>query len=242
MQDKQWLIICVEQLESNHLSEKPMPTIHYTNVSNEPVTAEVISISGEVIEINRSNQTHLHASGGSAHASASTHYGGHTRVTAHTSPVSITSSTSVHDDVYLLTETGEEVFLQLVNWENAGIRKGHQIQVIWLDNLVNNQTKLPTPYAIVNNRSLNKVLYDNDSLSEGIKATSTLKANIAAFKHSSIGLKIGLIACLIIFFPIGIVPFKVMLDNQRGTRLKMLEQDVKPQLTKFLLPPLSKAK
>lgn len=218
-----------------------MPTIQYSNVANEPVTAEVISISGEVIEINRSNQTHLHASGGGAYASSSTSYGGHTRVTAHTSPVSVTSSTSVHDDVYLLTDTGEEVFLQLVNWENAGIRKGHHIQVIWLDNLVNNQTKIPTPYAIVNNRSLNKVLYDNEGLAEGLKATTQLKALIAAFKHSSIGLKIGWIACLIIFFPISVVPFKVMLDNQRATRLKLLEQTVKPQITKFLLPPLSKA-
>lgn len=219
-----------------------MPTIHYTNVSNEPVTAEVISISGEVIEINRSNQTHLHASGGSAHASASTHYGGHTRVTAHTSPVSVSSSTSVHDDVYLLTETGEEVFIQLVNWENAGIRKGHQIQVIWLNYSFSNGKKYATPYVIVNNRNLNKILYNNDKLSLGFQATSTIKVIIAAFKHASIILKLIFLASLAIFFPIAIVPLKVMIANQRDFILKKVETDIKPQIAKFLLPPLSKAK
>lgn len=104
-----------------------MSTIQFTNIAGEQVTAEVISLAGEVIDINRSNQTHLHANGGSAYASS--HNG---RASASVSPISVTSTNSVHDDVYILTESGEEVFIQLVNWENAGIRKGHYIQAIWL--------------------------------------------------------------------------------------------------------------
>ena len=108
-----------------------MPTIQYTNIAGEPVTAVVTSLAGEVIEINRSNQTHLHASGGSAYASS--HNG---RATASVSPVAVSSTTSVHDDVYIATETGEEIFLQLVNWENAGIRKENQMRpwTLWHKN------------------------------------------------------------------------------------------------------------
>ena len=106
-----------------------MPSIQFNNIAKEPLTADVYSLSGQVVAINRSNQTHLHASGGSAYASV-THQG---YASASVSPVNITSTNSVYDDVYILTESGEELFIQLVNWENAGIRQGHYIQAIWLN-------------------------------------------------------------------------------------------------------------
>ena len=51
-----------------------MPSIQFNNIAKEPLTADVYSLSGQVVAINRSNQTHLHASGGSAYASV-THQG-----------------------------------------------------------------------------------------------------------------------------------------------------------------------
>ena len=148
-----------------------MSVIKYKNIADEPVTAEVISISGEVLEVNRSNKTHLHASGGGSSASSS-----NGRAYARTSPVSVSSTNTVHDDIYLLTDSGEEVFIQLVNWEHAGIRKGHHVQAIWLKVNINDKKNFSTSYALVNNRDLKKVHYNDDVLTQCISVSSFFKA------------------------------------------------------------------
>ena len=148
-----------------------MPSIQFNNIAKEPLAADVYSLSGQVVAINRSNQTHLHASGGSAYASV-THQG---YASASVSPVNITSTNSVYDDVYILTESGEELFIQLVNWENAGIRQGHYIQAIWL-NITGVNPPKATPYLVINNRSLGKIIYNYQGLGDAVRPTKFLEA------------------------------------------------------------------
>lgn len=223
-------------------SETPVPTIQYTNIAGEPVTAEVTSLAGEVIEINRSNQTHLHASGGSDYAS--THNG---RATASVSPVAVSSTTSVHDDVYIITETGEEIFLQLVNWENAGIRKGHHIQVMWLRVTIDNKGSFSTPYVVVNNRSLNKVLYDDFKLQDVVKPSSKGKTAITAFNILSPIAKAGtVILAIVFFFSIFLIPaiaglYVWLVKNLLSKLPALVNRSVKPQLQALLLPPVNKS-
>ena len=220
-----------------------MPSIQFSNIAKEPVTAEVISISGKVLEINRSNQTHLHASGGRAYASShSNSYGSH--ATASVSPISVTSSNSVHDDVHLLTDSGEEVFLQLVNWENAGIRQGHMIQAIWLQ-VKNPKSSFATSYVVVNNRSLNRVLYNDNQLATVVKPSSFAKV-FTAYGNilgpiTKIVLPIIVFFCLItiILAPVvGVIA--VGLTNFLKTKLPgIANSEVKPKLQPFLLPPVN---
>lgn len=218
-----------------------MSTIQFTNIAKENLTADVHSLSGQVIAINRSNQTHLHASGGGAYASVNQH--GH--ASARVSPVNITSSTSVHDDVYILTESGEEVFVQLVNWENAGIRQGHHIQLIWL-NITSYNPPKPTPYVIVNNRSLNKVLYNYEALGNVVRPTKFSKVFTAYGQILSTTAKI--VCCVLIFIgiitiilaPLVVVVAKTCSHYLNKKLPDVAQREVTPKLQSFLLPALPK--
>lgn len=217
-----------------------MSNIQFTNLVGQTVTAEVISISGEVIEINRSNQTRLHASGGGAYASS---HNGHS--SASVSPISVSSTNSVHDDVYILTESGEEVFIQLVNWENAGIRKGHHIQALWLKGTVDNKKPFSSPYLAVNNRSLNKVLYNEAGIYTLLSSSSIIKTILVAFMKANIFMKIWVgisifLATTIILSPILGITVMFMVKGLEYKLPVLANQEIKPKLNEFLLPAIGK--
>lgn len=219
-----------------------MTTIAYHNIAGDPVTAEVISISGEVIDINRSTQTHLHASGGGAYASS--HNG---RSSASVSPISVSSTNSVHDDVYILTETGEEVFVQLINWERAGIRKGHQIQLLSFNVNVNNRKQFPIYNAVVNNRSLNRLLYDERLMGYMVDPVTYVKTFVSMFKTLNPTVAIicivAIIFCLIsvILIPLAVLIVYVISKKFLTKFPAVVAKEVKPKLNQILLPPVSKA-
>lgn len=213
-----------------------MAVIKYKNVVDEPVTTEVISLSGEVIEINRSNKTHLHASGGGARASSS-----NGRSYASTSPISVSSTNSVHDDIYILTDTGEEVFIQLVNWEHAGIRKGHNIQVMWLRANINDKRTVSTAYAVVNNRNLNKVLFNDKIMKECTDASGffALVNHFTGVEKIVIGLTLVLSIMTIILFPVFLF-FIIRYLDKKYSKIwaDVINEQMKPQLRELLLPPI----
>lgn len=220
-----------------------MSVIHYNNIANEPMSAKVISIAGQVIDINRSNQTHLHATGGGAYASS--HNGS---ASARVSPISVHSTNSVHDDVYILTEAGEEVFIQLVNWEKAGIRKGHTIQVIWLDITADNNPKagFATPYVVVNNRSLNTILYDDKNLMDTVKPTTKLTSIKTAFgvlsPTSKVMYSIAFIFCLVtvVLIPVAFAIFPYVIYSLLSKLPAFTNRELKPKLQPLLLPPVAR--
>lgn len=219
----------------------PVPSIQFNNIAKEPLTADVYSLSGQVVAINRSNQTHLHASGGSAYASV-THQG---YASASVSPVNITSTNSVYDDVYILTESGEELFIQLVNWENAGIRQGHYIQAIWL-NITGVNPPKATPYLVINNRSLGKIIYNYQGLGDAIRPTKFLEA-FTAYRYISttpekifvlIALFIGFIT--IILLPLVVIVAKGCRNHLEKKLPQIAERELIPKLQPFLLSTMTK--
>lgn len=216
-----------------------MPIINYENIAKESLTAEIYSVCGKVVAISRSNQTHVHASGGGAYASS---HQGH--ATASVAPIKITSSNSVHDDVHLITEAGEEIFLQLVNWENAGIREGHTIQAIWL-NITSSKPAKATPYLVINNRSLGKVLYNQQGLSNAVRPTSFTKS-LTAYKNilstpAKIGLPIFILFCLItiILTPLVVVTAVGMRHFLEKKLPEVAQRDLVPKINNFVLPKVS---
>lgn len=217
-----------------------MPTIHFNNIAGEPVTADVISIAGEVIAINRSTQTHLHATGGSAYASS---HGGHS--TAHVSPIAISSTNSVHDDVYIRTQSGEEQFVQLINWQNAGIRQGHHIQLLSFNVNINNRKQFPIYNAVINNQSLNQVIYDERLMGYLIDPITYLKTVQAMFKTLNptvaIICGIAIIICVVsvILIPIAALIIYVISKNYLAKFPSVVATEVKPKLQDLLLPAIT---
>lgn len=132
----------------------------YNTVFGRKASAEVSSLRGEVVDINRNVQTHLNVSGGGSYSSSRN---GH--ATARSQPINVQSSNSVHDDVFIVDDSGTEHHLTLVNWENTGIRKGHHIQVLSVHNFsLDGYSQIVenlNDYVIVNNKSLNKLFYNN---------------------------------------------------------------------------------
>lgn len=219
-----------------------MSTIQFSNIAGEPVTAEVISLAGEVIAINRSNQTHLHATGGSAYASS---HGGHS--TARVSPISISSTNSVHDDVYIRTESGEEQFVQLINWQNAGIRQGHHIQLLSFNVNINNRKQFPIYNAVVNNRSLNKVIYDERLMGYMIDPITYLKTFQAMFQTLNptiaiiCGIAIVICVISIILIPVAALIIYVISKKYLAKFPLVVAAQVKPKLQPLLLSPVTQA-
>lgn len=217
-----------------------MSTIQFSNIAGEPVTAEVISLAGEVIAINRTNQTHLHATGGSAYAS---NHGGHT--TARVSPVTISSTNSVHDDVYIRTESGEEQFVQLINWQNAGIRQGHHIQLLSFNVNINNRKQFPIYNAVINNRSLNKVIYDERLMGYLVDPVTYLKTFQAMYKtlNPTVAMicAIAIVICVIsiILIPVAGLIIYIISKKYLAKFPSVVAKEVKPKLNPLLLPPIT---
>lgn len=212
--------------------------LQFHTTADELVSAEVTSISGQVLAVNRSNQTHLNVSGGSAYASS---HNGH--ASASVKPVSIQSSNSVHDDVYILTETGEEVFVPLINWQNAGIRQGHYIQLIQLYIPGSKSVHRSSPYALINNRSLNRVLYHEQLLKDAtnpLQTMATLKAigrEIGNPLLTTIGVILIVIFTLtVILIPFALGIFALMVKKLNAKADGIVNREIKPNLNQFLLP------
>lgn len=82
-------------------------------------------MTGEVVGADKSSTTQVHGGGGGGTGHI---VGGH-GYTA-TNPVSITSSTAIHDQIFLRDANGKERAFQLSNF-NVACREGHKLSVLW---------------------------------------------------------------------------------------------------------------
>ena len=109
-----------------------------TTVSIQGKTYGIYQFTGEVVDNNKQRETRVHGGGGAT-------YNG----TGGTAPV--TSSTTIHDQFFLMDDNGQEHDVTLSNW-NVTLRTGHRIQIIW----VIPENKKEGPYVVVNNLNLKK--------------------------------------------------------------------------------------
>ena len=111
-------------------------------------TYEICQFSGEILEANKQRETQVHGSGG----------GGATyKGTGGTAPVNVYSTTTIHNEFFVLDRSGQEHSVSLANW-NLNLRNGHDIQLIWL--IPPKQAQ--GPYVLLNNHSLKKYYLKTD--------------------------------------------------------------------------------
>lgn len=114
------------------------------------VPVKVYSFTGKVTDSNKQLETKVSGSGGGGAV-----YQGNGAV----APINIQSSTTVHDQFFLIDESGKEISVKLQNWDVA-LRTQHVIQIIWA---------IPAkasngPYVTINNQNLDQVTWSDEQL------------------------------------------------------------------------------
>ncbi len=82
-------------------------------------------MTGEVVGADKSSTMQVHGGGGGGTGHI---VGGHGYTT--TSPVSVTSTTTIHDQIFLRDSAGKERSFQLSNF-NVACRDGHKLSILW---------------------------------------------------------------------------------------------------------------
>lgn len=115
----------------------------------------VYEFTGRVAHSNKQLETVVSGGGGGG----ATYQG-----TGGTAPVSISSRTYTHDDIFLVNEQGQEQVIRLVDW-NLATREGHVIQAIWM--IKDGQDS--GPYLIINNLTTQTVQWSDKKLGEVLR-------------------------------------------------------------------------
>lgn len=113
-------------------------------------TYEVHSVTGKVAAANKQLETKVHGGGGGGYTNQGSGY---------TAPVTISSTTITHDDIYLVDTNGKEHAIRLQNWDVA-CREGHELDAVWLIKKGKNEG----PYVALRNKTLNQTNWNNKVL------------------------------------------------------------------------------
>lgn len=113
-------------------------------------TIQLIPVTGTVLDASKNMETKVSGSGGG---------GGSFRGTGATSPVRITSKTTVHDQIFLKDTNGQEHSYQLTDF-NLACREGNEISVI---EAMKPNGKYSYPVSVINH-STNKVYYNSQAI------------------------------------------------------------------------------
>lgn len=146
---------------------------------------DLYSFCGIVEESGKNMETRVHGGGGGG----ATYQG-----TGGTAPVSISSTTVIHDQIFLTRKDGKERSFQLQDFDLA-CRKGNEVTVFWGIKQGKNQGA----YVVVKNHSTEQSFFDSKELRKlfingWIQALLILGGIIAIFALSYVGYVLGTIA------------------------------------------------
>lgn len=79
--------------------------------------------------------------------------------TGYTAPVQISSTTTTHDNIFLVDGTGKEHAIRLQNWD-LSVRETHQLTAIWLTK----RNGKGAPYVAIYNATLGETDYNENLL------------------------------------------------------------------------------
>lgn len=150
----------------------------------------IYHFTGKVASASKNMETKVSGGGGG---------GGSYQGTGYTAPVRITSTTVVHDQLFLVDKEGQETALQLQDF-NLACREGNIVTASWAIQVGGDEG----PYFAVTNHSTNQQ-FINDKVIKKIVNFGTKKGN--AFMGCSLLLAIFVVAIyLCVKFPILILP------------------------------------
>lgn len=111
---------------------------------------EVHSMTGKVASSAKQLETKVSGGGGSGMMRNGSGY---------TAPVRIHSTTTTHDQIFLVDGTGKEHIIRLKNWDLA-CRESNELTAVWM----NRKGKDGGPYVAIRNLSTDTVDYDDKAL------------------------------------------------------------------------------
>lgn len=111
-------------------------------------TYELYGISGKVINSGKTSTFHTYSSGGDYDSNTGTY----------NSPTYHTSS-SIHDQIFLVDKEGKEHVIKLTNWDVA-VRESHEITAYWAIRKGKNRG----PYVAILNHTINQNLFYDDKI------------------------------------------------------------------------------
>lgn len=116
-----------------------------TTVSIQGKTYNIYQLTGTVLDNNKQREMHVH--GGS-----DVNYKNLSGMTSVTSRTKVKSTTTIHDQFFIMDDRGQEHDIKLSNWD-VTLRTGHRIQMIWV---IPEHKKFGT-YVALNNLNLKKI-------------------------------------------------------------------------------------
>jgi hypothetical protein len=121
-----------------------------TTISTPGKEYNLYTVTGKVMETGKNMETRIHGSGGGGATYRG--YGG-------TAPISISSTTVVHDQIFLIDDKGQEHSFQLQGF-NVACRADNILSVIWA---IKKGAKTG-PYIAVVNETTGKQFFDDKAL------------------------------------------------------------------------------
>ena len=108
------------------------------------------SFTGKVVGTSKDRETHVHGGGGGGYVQGG--YGS-------TAGVVISSTTTIHDQIFLQDKDGRERAFQLQDW-NVACREGNLVTVLWAVKKGDEQGQ----YIVVHNHTIAQTVYAESSL------------------------------------------------------------------------------
>ncbi len=109
-------------------------------------------VTGKVASAEKQLETKVSGGGGG---------GGSYRGTGYTAPVTVSSTTTTHDAIYLVDGSGQEHALRLQDWD-LSVREGHELTAVWLIK----KGKSSGDYVAMHNATLKETNYDDKTLAK----------------------------------------------------------------------------
>ncbi|HVU58250.1 MAG TPA: hypothetical protein VHD83_24485 [Puia sp.] len=103
---------------------------------------ELYWVTGQVLESGKNMETRVHGSGGGSYGNG------------YTAPVNVSSTTIVHDQLFVMDKQGKEHAFQLQDFHLA-CRDGNEVTVLWAIR----KGKKTGPYFVVHNRTTSQTFY-----------------------------------------------------------------------------------
>jgi len=189
-------------------------------------------VQGGVVGKDKQMETRVHGGGGGG----ATYQG-----TGGTAPISISSTSTIHDKVYLDTGNGKEAVIEVQDWDIA-CREGHRMTVVW----VIGQGKNSGPYVgfanhttdelFVSKLSLERLLTGLASMnigSGGLIAFAFAAGGIGWFIGAPFGESVGSVTAVLGF--IGFFILKFYLTAKVKNNVTVLDSEIRSFLNNELI-------